>query len=104
VLSIVSFLPAKPLVHPVFPGAGSAKAKSGRLALATGHAPDHGSAAAGMRQAIDLSLSKLSATDIDAIVIYLQALPSRRSNPDAAAGPPPAELTHSGAWAPAGAR
>jgi mono/diheme cytochrome c family protein len=63
--------------------------------LATGHAPGHGSAADGMRQAIDLSLSKLSATDINAIVTYLQALPPRRSNPDEAVGPPPPELTRS---------
>jgi len=75
-----------------------------RAYLATGHAPSHGSAAGGMRQAIDLSLSKLSATDIDAVVTYLQALPSRRSSSDEAVGPPPAELTRSDAWAPAGAR
>ena len=57
--------------------------------LATGHAPSHGSA---------------TATDIDAMVTYLQSQPLRRSDPVEAVGPPPTELTRSGAWAPAGVR
>jgi mono/diheme cytochrome c family protein len=85
-------------------GLGRWSGKDIGLYLATGHAPDHGSAAAGMRQAIDLSLSKLSAADIDAIVTYLQALPPRRGDLDRAVRPPPAELLSSGFWTPAGAR
>lgn len=43
--------------------------------LATGHANGRGVAAGPMREAIDLSLSKLPQSDIDAIVSYLRTVP-----------------------------
>jgi mono/diheme cytochrome c family protein len=43
--------------------------------LSTGHSVGHGSASGGMREAVDLSLSKLPKSDIDAIVAYLRTVP-----------------------------
>src|SRR5712672_4826853 len=51
--------------------------------LSTGYAPGHGAASGSMRRAIDLSLSRLPATDIEAIVTYLRSVTPRRA--DAAA-------------------
>ncbi|NEJ16683.1 c-type cytochrome [Rhizobium leguminosarum] len=45
--------------------------------LAKGYAKGHGPAAGPMRQAIELSLSKLHRSDIDAIVTYLKDVPPR---------------------------
>jgi mono/diheme cytochrome c family protein len=43
--------------------------------LATGHAKGHGPAGGGMREAVDLSFSKLPPSDIQAIVAYLRSVP-----------------------------
>jgi len=45
--------------------------------LSRGYAADHGPAAGPMRQAIDLSLSKLPQSDIQAIVTYLRTVPAK---------------------------
>jgi mono/diheme cytochrome c family protein len=50
--------------------------------LATGHAKGRGVAAGPMREAIDLSLSKLPQSDIDAIVAYLRTVPPVTSDED----------------------
>ncbi|KQQ34841.1 alcohol dehydrogenase [Rhizobium sp. Leaf306] len=50
--------------------------------LSAGHAKDRGVAAGPMREAIDLSLSKLPKSDIDAIVAYLRTVPAVTGEPD----------------------
>lgn len=50
--------------------------------LSAGHAKDRGVAAGPMREAIDLSLSKLPKSDIDAIVAYLRTVPAVTGDPD----------------------
>ena len=54
--------------------------------LSTGHAAGRGSAAGPMAEAVDLSLSHLTPSDIAALVVYLRAIPPV-STPDQ---PPPA--------------
>jgi len=44
--------------------------------LATGHAANHGTASGPMGEAIDLSLSKLTPSDVQALVTYLRSVPS----------------------------
>lgn len=69
--------------------------------LAAGHANGHGPAAGPMRQAIDLSLSRLPKSDIDAIVTYLRTVPAK---PASYGGPRVnsnvAPAAASGAWSP----
>ncbi len=48
--------------------------------LSKAHADGHGPAAGPMRQAIDLSLSRLPSSDIDAIVSYLRTVPAKPSS------------------------
>ncbi|MBP2511487.1 MULTISPECIES: c-type cytochrome [Agrobacterium] len=64
--------------------------------LATGHAKGHGPAGGAMREAVDLSFSKLPSSDIEAIVSYLRTVPAVKtgletkvvpSGPDASAVP-----------------
>ncbi len=50
--------------------------------LSAGHAKGHGVAAGPMREAVDLSLSKLPQSDIDAIVAYLRTVPAVSGTPD----------------------
>ncbi|MBB6163665.1 mono/diheme cytochrome c family protein [Rhizobium wenxiniae] len=50
--------------------------------LSAGHAKGRGVAAGPMREAIDLSLSKLPTSDIDAIVAYLRTVPAVAGDPD----------------------
>lgn len=69
--------------------------------LSSGHAPGHGSATGAMRQAVDLSLSKLSVQDVDAVVAYLRTVPARRVGPEAAVVTPTAAVRASGPWNPA---
>ncbi len=60
--------------------------------LSQGHAPGRGTAAGPMREAIDLSLSKLTKSDIAALVTYLRTIPAvstPRQSPSPA-GPAPA--------------
>jgi mono/diheme cytochrome c family protein len=57
--------------------------------LSTGSARGHGSATGSMREAIDLSFSKLEPSDIQAIVTYVRSLsPIRTDGPEASASPP----------------
>jgi mono/diheme cytochrome c family protein len=70
--------------------------------LSTGHAPGHGSATGGMRQAIDLSLSKLTLADIDAMVVYLRSVAPVSRDTAAAVGAEAEAVRASGAWHPAG--
>ena len=71
--------------------------------LSAGFAPGHGAASASMRQAIDLSLSQLPATDIEAIVTYLRTVMPRRADATAAVMPVSAAVKASTAWSPGGA-
>jgi mono/diheme cytochrome c family protein len=70
--------------------------------LSTGYAPGHGAASGSMRQAIDLSLSRLPATDIEAIVTYLRSVTPRRADAAAAVMPVSAAVKTSTAWSPGG--
>jgi mono/diheme cytochrome c family protein len=70
--------------------------------LSTGHAPGHGAAAGSMRQAIDLSLSVLPATDIEAIVTYLRTVTPRHADAAAAVIPVSAAVKASTTWSPGG--
>jgi mono/diheme cytochrome c family protein len=70
--------------------------------LSAGYAPGHGAASASMRQAIDLSLSQLSVTDIKAIVTYLRTVTPRRTDAAAAVMPISAAVKASTAWSPGG--
>jgi mono/diheme cytochrome c family protein len=68
--------------------------------LSTGHANGHGAAAAGMRQAVDLSLSKLTPADIDAMVRYLRSVPARSTDVAAQVNPTTAAMRSSTPWSP----
>src|ERR1700688_177726 len=70
--------------------------------LSTGYAPGHGAASGSMRQAIDLSLSQLPVTDIEAIVAYLRTVTPRRADAAAALMPASAAVNASTAWSPGG--
>ncbi|MDO1583426.1 c-type cytochrome [Rhizobium oryzicola] len=59
--------------------------------LSTGHAKGHGPAGGGMREAIDLSLSKLPKSDIEAIVAYLRTVPPVKTDPAIRVETKPAE-------------
>lgn len=64
-------------------------------------AKGHGPASASMRQAIDLSLSKLPESDINAIVTYLRTIPARPSSyPGQAVSGVQSPLSASKPWAP----
>jgi mono/diheme cytochrome c family protein len=60
--------------------------------LAAGHADGRGTAAGPMGEAVDLSLSKLSTSDIAALVVYLRTIPAMESRrlPQPKADPAPA--------------
>jgi mono/diheme cytochrome c family protein len=70
--------------------------------LSAGYAPGHGAASASMRQAIDLSLSRLPTTDIEAIVSYLRTLTPRTADAAAAVMSVSAAVKASTAWSPGG--
>lgn len=70
--------------------------------LHSGCAPGHGAATGSMREAIDLSLSRLPASDIEAIVLYLRSLAPDAIGRDAAVAALPATVRASGPWSPAG--
>ena len=70
--------------------------------LSADYAPGHGAASASMRQAIDLSLSQLAATDIEAIVTYLRAETPRHIDAAAAVMPISAAVRASTSWSPGG--
>jgi mono/diheme cytochrome c family protein len=44
--------------------------------LSKGHAPNHGTAAGPMGEAVDESFSRMSEADIDALVVYLRSVPA----------------------------
>ncbi|KAB0459347.1 alcohol dehydrogenase [Agrobacterium radiobacter] len=78
-------------------GVGNWSEEDLKTFLATGHAKGHGPAGGAMREAIDLSFSKLPSSDIDAIVSYLRTVPAVKtdsetrvvpSGQDASAVPP----------------
>ncbi|WP_064710267.1 c-type cytochrome [Rhizobium bangladeshense] len=50
--------------------------------LSTGHAKGHGPAGGAMREAVDLSFSKLPTSDIRAIVTYLRTVPAVTADPE----------------------
>ena len=56
--------------------------------LKTGYARGHGVASGSMEEAVDISLSKLTDSDIAAMVTYLQTVPPRRSSGFAAMAKP----------------
>jgi len=59
--------------------------------LSKGHAPGRGVASGPMREAVDLSFSKLTPSDISAIAVYLRSVPAVRApHLSAPAGPAPA--------------
>jgi mono/diheme cytochrome c family protein len=70
--------------------------------LSTGYAPGHGAASGSMRQAIDLSLSLLPATDIEAIVTYLRTVTPRHVDAAAAVTPVSVAVKASTTWSPGG--
>ena len=61
--------------------------------LANGHAIGHGGAAGPMGEAVDLSLTHLASSDIDAMVTYLRSVPPQRAEnlPNTLAPPPSAK-------------
>ena len=68
--------------------------------LSSGHAPAHGSAGGGMREAIDLSLRHLSSEDIAALTQYLRTVPAQRSELAGQIDHHPATLNGATAWSP----
>jgi mono/diheme cytochrome c family protein len=70
--------------------------------LSTGYVPGHGAASGSMRQAIDLSLSQLPTTDIEAIVTYLRTVTPRVANAAATLMSASAAVTASTEWSPGG--
>ena len=58
--------------------------------LSTGHAHGHGVASGPMAEAVELSLSSLTKSDIAAIVTYLRSVPAVTSDLPKVAGPAPA--------------
>jgi mono/diheme cytochrome c family protein len=61
--------------------------------LAKGHAPDRGTAAGPMGEAVDHSFSHMTATDISALVVYLRSVPPIASSDLPATIAPPAPAT-----------
>ncbi|WP_044564496.1 c-type cytochrome, partial [Azospirillum sp. B4] len=70
-------------------GIGGWSAEEIEAYLAHGHAKGKGVASGPMREAVDLSFSKLSPSDIAAMRTYLQTVPAVHSNLPAPAGPAP---------------
>jgi mono/diheme cytochrome c family protein len=68
--------------------------------LSSGHAPAHGSAGGGMREAIDLSLRHLSSEDIAALTQYLRTVPAQPSELAGQIDHHPATLNGATAWSP----
>jgi mono/diheme cytochrome c family protein len=58
--------------------------------LSTGHAKGHGAASGPMGEAVELSLSSLTKSDINAIVTYLRTVPAITGDLPTLAGPAPA--------------
>ena len=61
--------------------------------LSTGHAQGRGSASGGMREAVDLSLSKLPSDDIRAMITYLRTVPPVAGEPELRKSSNPKEKT-----------
>ncbi len=71
--------------------------------LAKGHAPDRGTAAGPMGEAVDHSFSHMAATDISALVVYLRSVPPIASSDLPATIAPPAPASPSASKATADA-
>jgi mono/diheme cytochrome c family protein len=72
--------------------------------LSTGHAKGHGVASGPMREAVALSLSRLTKSDIAAIVTYLRTVPASAGDLPKLAGPAPATPRVAGIENPVGQR
>ena len=72
--------------------------------LSTGHAKERGVASGPMREAVELGLSRLTKTDIAAIVTYLRSVPAVASDLPKPAGPAPAMPRLAGIDNPIGKR
>jgi mono/diheme cytochrome c family protein len=70
-------------------GVGDWSAEQLAAYLSTGHAKGRGVASGPMKEAVDLSLSSLTTSDIAAIVTYLRSVPSEASDLPQLAGPVP---------------
>jgi mono/diheme cytochrome c family protein len=71
-------------------GVGDWSAEELAAYLSTGHAKGRGVASGPMGEAIDLSLSKLTKSDVAAIVVYMRSAPAVASDLPKLAGPAPA--------------
>ncbi|MBB3774045.1 mono/diheme cytochrome c family protein, partial [Angulomicrobium tetraedrale] len=85
-------------------GVGDWSAEQLTAYLAAGHAAGRGSASGPMGEAVALSLSHLTASDIDAIVTYLKSVPPVASDLPRLAGPAPATPRVAGLDNPIGQR
>jgi mono/diheme cytochrome c family protein len=72
-------------------GIGDWSAEQLAAYLSTGHAKGRGVASGPMAEAVELSLSALTKSDIASIVTYLRSVPAVRSDLPKLAGPTPAE-------------
>lgn len=72
--------------------------------ISTGHANGHGVASGPMGEAVALSLSRLTTSDIAAIVTYLRSVPAAPGNLPKLAGPAPATPQLAAIHDPAGKR
>src|SRR6202034_254379 len=70
-------------------GIGDWSAEELNTYLSTGHAKGRGVASGPMGEAVDLSLSSLTKSDITAIVAYLRSVPAVASDLPKLAGPAP---------------
>jgi len=77
-------------------GIGSWTPDSTAQFLSTGFAPGHGTASGPMNEAVQLSLSHLAPSDIQAIVTYMQTIPPIRTAGAPAMGPPAPALASAG--------
>jgi len=64
--------------------------------LSTGFAPGRGTASGPMNEAVQLSLSQLTPSDIQAIITYMRSVPPLRSSASPALAPPASELASAG--------
>jgi mono/diheme cytochrome c family protein len=70
------------------------------LYLGTGHAPGRGAASGSMAEAVSLSLSKLTPTDLRSMAVYLHSLPAKRSELGAKVDPNPPAMAASTLYSP----
>lgn len=85
-------------------GIGDWSAEELAAYLSAGHAAGRGSASGPMGEAVELSLSHLTPSDIDAIVTYVRSVPAVAGDLPALAGPAPATPRLAGLDNPIGQR